>query len=38
MALGVKDKSTKFEEINGWIICLLFLVFLLYMGLIFAGR
>ena len=38
MALGVKDKSTKFEEINGWIICLLFLVFLLYMGLIIAGR
>lgn len=38
MALGVKDKSSKFEEINGWVICLIFLAFLLYMGLIFAGR
>ena len=38
MALGVKDKSTNFEKTNGWIIAGIFLVFLLYMGLVLAGR
>ena len=38
MALGVKDKSSTFEKINGWIICAIFLGFLMYMGLVVAGR
>ena len=38
MALGVKDKSTKFERINGWIIAFVFLLFLSYMGLVLAGH
>jgi multisubunit Na+/H+ antiporter MnhB subunit len=38
MALGVKDKSTKFEKTNGWIIAFVFLAFLSYMGLVLAGR
>jgi len=38
MALGVKDKSSSFEKVNGWVICALFLGFLLYMGLVFAGN
>ena len=38
MALGVKDKSSTFEKVNGWIIAAVFLVFLGYMGLVLAGR
>ena len=38
MALGVKDKSSSFEKVNGWIIALIFLAFLGYMGLVLAGR
>jgi rhomboid protease GluP len=32
IALGVKYKSTKFEEINGWIITAIFTGFLIYMA------
>ncbi len=38
MALGVKDKSSTFEKVNGWVIAAVFLVFLGYMGLVLAGR
>ncbi|MCI8461060.1 MAG: rhomboid family intramembrane serine protease [Bacilli bacterium] len=38
MALGIKDKSSIFEKINGWIITALFLGFVAYMGLVFVGR
>lgn len=37
MALGVKDKTTTFEKINGWIIVFAFLAFVLYMALGFIG-
>ncbi len=37
VALGVKDKTSTFEKVNGWIIVLIFLAFLLYMGLVMAG-
>jgi len=36
MALGVKDKTSTFEKVNGWIITGLFFLFILYMGLVFA--
>lgn len=36
IALGIKYKSTKFEQINGIIVTILFTAFLLYMGLIYA--
>ncbi len=38
MALGVKDKTSTFEKVNGWIITLLFIGFVAYMGLVFAGK
>jgi len=38
MALGVKDKSSTFEKVNGWIIAIIFLAFLSYMGIVMAGR
>jgi len=38
MGLGVKDKTTTFERVNGLVIALLFLAFIAYMGLVFAGR
>lgn len=38
MSLGVKDKTSTFEKVNGWIITTIFLGIVLYMGLIFAGR
>ena len=38
MALGVKDKSSTFEKVNGWIIACIFLAFLGFMGLVLAGR
>lgn len=37
ISLGIKYKSTKFEQINGMIVTILFTVFLLYMGLIYAA-
>lgn len=37
-SLGIKDKSHSSDMINGWIISIIFLAFLMYMGLILAGR
>ena len=36
-ALGVKDKSSWFERINGWIITIIFLVFSVYMAFVYLG-
>ena len=36
MALGVKNKSSWFEEMNGWIITLIFLAFTAYMAFFYA--
>ena len=38
IALGIKDKTSTFEKVNGWIIAILFFGFLSYMGLVLAGR
>lgn len=38
IALGVKDKTSAFEKVNGWVIAGIFLAFLLYMGLVVAGN
>ncbi len=38
MALGVKDKSSNSEKVNGWIITILFFIFVIYMALIFTGK
>ncbi len=35
IGLGVKDKSSGFEKMNGWIITGIFLVFLIYMAFVF---
>ena len=32
MALGIKNKSTKMDCINGWIISVIFFAFLIYLG------
>ena len=37
VAVGVKYKSTKFEQINGWIVTCIFLAFLVYMGFVYTG-
>ena len=37
-SLGIKDKSHSFDMINGWIISIIFLAFLMYMGLVLAGK
>ena len=37
IALGVKDKSSKFEEINGWIVTILFTAFILYMAFVYTA-
>ena len=36
IALGVKDKSSIFEKVNGWIVTLIFLVFIMYMAFVYA--
>ena len=36
MALGVKDKSTTFEKVNGWIITLIFIAFITYMAFVYS--
>lgn len=36
IALGVKDKSSNFEKINGWIITGIFLSFVIYMAFVYA--
>ena len=38
IALGVKDKTSTFEKVNGWVIAFIFLAFLGYMGLVVAGH
>ena len=37
MALGVKNKSSDFEKINGWIIALGFLAFALYFAFVYTA-
>ena len=36
IALGVKDKSSWFERINGWIITIIFLAFSVYMAFFYT--
>ena len=38
VALGIKDKSSMFEKVNGWIVTGLFLIFTYYMAFVLAGR
>lgn len=38
MALGVKDKSSTFEKVNGWLITAIFLGFLFYMSFVLAAK
>ena len=38
IALGVKNKTSRFEKVNGFIVAMLFLAFLTYMGLFVAGK
>ena len=37
MAIGVKDKSSTFEKVNGWIIAISVLVFFAFMGIVVAA-
>ena len=37
-ALGVKDKSTTFEKVNGWIVATIFTMFALYIAFIYSVR
>ncbi|MBR2858019.1 rhomboid family intramembrane serine protease [bacterium] len=37
MALGIKDKSTAFEKVNGWIIASIFTVFSFYIAFIYTA-
>lgn len=37
IALGVKDKSSNFEKVNGVIVTLLFLVFVMYMAFVYSA-
>lgn len=37
MALGVKNKSSWFEELNGWIITIVFLAFTIYMAFVYVA-
>ena len=36
MALGVKDKSSTFEKVNGWIIAAIFTAFTIYIAFIYS--
>lgn len=38
IALGVKDKTSTFEKVNGYIIAAIFLAFSIFMGFVLAGR
>ena len=38
MALGVKDKSSTFEKINGWIITIVFMIFLCFMAFVVSAK
>ena len=37
MALGVKDKSSTFEKVNGWIITLIFVAFITYIAFVYSA-
>ena len=37
MALGVKDKSSTFEKVNGWIITLIFVAFVTYIAFVYSA-
>ena len=37
MALGVKDKTTNFEKVNGWIVTGIFFIFLIFMAFVLAN-
>ena len=37
MALGVKDKTSAFEKINGWIIVLIFTIFISYIAFVYSA-
>ena len=37
MALGIKDKSTTFEKVNGWIITLIFTAFITYIAFVYSA-
>ncbi len=37
MALGVKDKSSMFEKVNGWIIVTIFTVFICYIAFVYSA-
>ena len=36
IGVGIKYKSTTFEKVNGFIVSLIYISFLLYMGLVFV--
>lgn len=37
MALGIDDKSTTLDKVNGWIISAIFIIFLLYMAFVYTA-
>ena len=37
MALGVKDKTSTFEKVNGWIITLIFVAFITYIAFVYSA-
>ena len=37
VALGVKNKSTSFEKVNGAVVTLLFLAFVVYMAFVYSA-
>ena len=38
MGLGIKDKTSTFEKVNGWLITIVFFAFLSYLGIVLAGK
>jgi hypothetical protein len=36
-ALGVKDKTTTFEKGNGWIMTLIFTIFIIYIAFVYSA-
>ena len=37
MALGIRDKSSTFEKVNGWIICSIFTAFAIYLAFVYSA-
>ena len=37
LALGVKDKTSWFEQINGWIVITIFTVFISYIAFVYCA-